>query len=83
MSSGSERMIENQQYRYDESNAAKMGITVVEFHSCEYEYEGDVVTYIQFDRDNSPKEILDKIALDDQDRFEIYDDGEDLNENKN
>jgi len=83
-------MIENQQHRYDEKNAAKMGISVTELHACEFEYDEDTTndgivtgTYIKFDRDNSPKEVLEKLSLDSMDRFEIFNDENDYQEGEN
>ncbi len=67
MSSGSERMIEMQQEKYDRNLANKLGITYDELLQLNYETDteesddGLVYNYIVRFSDNAPKEILDKI----------------------
>ena len=67
MSSGTERMIEMQQDKYDRNLAKKLGITYDEIHQLDHEIDteesNDGLVYNQIVRfsDNAPKEILDKV----------------------
>jgi hypothetical protein len=73
MSSGSERMIEMQQEKSDQELAKKLGITYDELMQLDYEIDteesedGLIYNYIIKFRDDSPREILEKInGIDEQ-----------------
>ena len=78
MGSAKKAMMEQEQERYDIELAGKLGITVDELYQCNYSFDDDTSndglvyrTYIQFDTDNSPKQILKKIGVDSMGRVEL------------
>lgn len=87
MGSGSERMIESMNEKSDEKVAEYLGISISELSELDYEIEEETSdegivynTYFKFS-DNSPKEILEKIGVGEDNRIEvdmnIYNEGDD------
>lgn len=77
MSSGSERMMEFQQEKYDRNLAKKLGLTYDELLQLDYEIDteesndGLIYNYIIKFNDNAPKEILDNV-IDIDNQSQVY-----------